>query len=117
MCSRGECMRYVGRYVRFSTPYGYHEGVIERVTRDQAIVMSPRKFIPVQMASESVDADEVKRLDIALAWGGHGGGYGGYGRGVAGAYGRGGYGGGWGYGWGRWAVSWLVIFALFGLWW
>ena len=110
MCSRAQCQRYVGQYVRFQTPYGYHEGVFERIRGNQAIVLSPRKFIPVQFASEPLDTDEEKRLDLALAWGGgYGGGYGG----------RGGYGGygAWGYGWGRWAVSWLIIFVLFGLWW
>lgn len=113
MCSRTECMRHVGQYVRFTTPYGYHEGVIERVTNRQAIVLSPRRFIPAQLAADSRDADQAERLDLALCWGGYGR-YPAYG----GGYGRAGYGyGGWGYGWGRWAVSWLVIFALFGLWW
>ena len=106
MCSRAQCQRYVGQYVRFQTPYGYHEGVIERIRGNQAIVLSPRKFIPVQFVSEPLDTDEEKRLDLALAWGGGYGGRGGYG----------GY-GAWGYGWGRWAVSWLIIFVLFGLWW
>lgn len=105
MRSRTECLRFVGQYVRFRTPYGYHEGVIERVTQQNAIVLSPQRFIPTQLASESLTSDEETRLDLALAYGG----YGGYG-------GRGGY-GGWGYGWGRWAVSWLVIYVLFGLWW
>lgn len=71
--------------------------------------MSPRKYIPVQFASESIDSDAEQRLDLALAWGGYGRGYGGYGAGYGG--------GGWGYGWGRWAVSFLVIYALWGLLW
>lgn len=116
MCSRAQCQRYVGRYVRFQSPYGYHEGVIERVSGNNAIVLSPRKYIPTQFASEIVEADEERRLDLALAWGA--GGYGGrYGGGYAGRGGYGGY-GGWGaYGWGRWAVSFLIIYALWGLWW
>src|SRR5579875_103467 len=110
MCSRAECLRHVGQYVRFMTPYGYHEGIIERVTGEQAIILSPRRYIPPQLASETLDPDEVKRLDIALAWGGYGaGGYPGYG--------RGGYGAGYGWGWGRWAASFLIIYVLWGLWW
>lgn len=75
--------------------------------------MSPRQYIPVQLASSDVTLDDVEKLDIALAW------YGGIGRG---GYPGGGYGGGpgfgWGgYGWGRWAVSFLAIFLLFGLLW
>ena len=112
MCSRTECLRYTGQYVGFRSPYGYHEGVIQGVRGNQAIVLSPRRYIPAQLASESLDMDEEERLDLALAWG-YRGGYGGYG----GRGGYGAYGGGWGYGWGRWAVSWLVIYALFGLWW
>ncbi|GMA56054.1 hypothetical protein C7445_105119 [Alicyclobacillus sacchari] len=113
MCSRTECLHHVGQYVRFTTPYGYHEGIIERVTKDQAIILSPRKYIPPQLASETLDSDELKRLDVALAWGG-------YGAGGYPAYGRGGYGagyGGWGWGWGRWAASFLIIYVLWGLWW
>lgn len=111
MCSRAECQRYVGRYVRFRSPYGVHEGVIERTSSSQAIILSPRQYIPVQFASQALDATDEERLDLALAWGGFGGGYGA----------RGGYGGGYGgygaYGWGRWAVSFLVIYALWGLLW
>jgi len=118
MCSRAECQRYVGQYVRFRSPYGYHEGIIERVSGNRAVVLSPRRYIPVQLATETLDANDEKRLHVALAWGGYGGGYGGRG-GYGGGYGGpGGYGyGGWGYGWGRWAVSFLIIYLLWGLWW
>lgn len=111
MCSRRECQRHIGQYVRFRTPHGLHEGVIEKISGNEAIVLSPRQFIPVQLASESVDDDEVRRLDIALAWGGYGGGAGG----ARGPYGYGGYGGYGAYGWGRWAVSFLIIYVLWGL--
>lgn len=109
MCTRAECLGYVGRYVQFRTQYGYHQGVIERVSGNQAVILSPRKYIPAQLLSESLDEDEEKRLNVALAWGGYGGG-GGY----RGGYGAG-YGYGWGGGWARWAVSFLVIYALWGL--
>lgn len=109
MCSRAECQRYVGKYIRFQTPYGYHEGIVENVRGNQAIILSPRHYIPAQLVSDSVDADDMKRLDLALAWGYPGGAFGG-------GYGRRGY-GGYGYGWGRWAVSFLIIYALWGLLW
>lgn len=130
LCTRADCERHVGEWVRFRTKYGYHVGIVERVTKDSAIVMSPRQHIPTHLASADVNADEMQRLDLALAWWGGGfgrggGGYpgAGYGGGApgAGAYGggfggRGGYGGWGGYGWGRWAVSFLIIYALWGLW-
>lgn len=110
LCTRAECERHVGKWVHFRTKYGYHVGLVERITKDSAIVLSPRQQIPTHLVSADVSADEVERLDLALAWWG-GGGFGG--RGGYGA--RGGY-GGWGYGWGRWAVSFLIIYALWGLW-
>lgn len=112
MCSRSECQRYIGQYVRFRSPYGYHEGVIERVSGNQAIVLSPRRYIPVHLASTDLRTSDEQKLDVALAWGGYGGGYG---RGYGGGYP--GYGYGYGYAWGRWAVSFLAIYLLFGLLW
>jgi len=108
MCTRLDCTQHVGKWVHFQTAYGYHRGIIERVTANQAIVISPRHYIPTQLASESIDDEQ--KLDLALVWGGFGGaaarpGYGRYG---------GGY-GGYGFGWARWAVSFLVIYALWGL--
>lgn len=125
MCTKADCEPYVGKWVHFRTKYGYHVGVVERLTDENAVVLSPRQYIPAEMASASVTPDELKRLDIALAWGGFGGGGGGfgggggYGGGAGGYGGRGGYGGygGWGWGWGRWAVSFLIIYVLWGLWW
>jgi hypothetical protein len=111
MCTRAECERHIGKWVQFRTPYGVHRGVIERVTATKAIIKSPKQYIPVDLALD--DDDDDRRLDVALAWGGYGrGGYPGAG------YGRG-YGRGYGYGygmWGRWAVSFLIIYLLFGLW-
>lgn len=101
MCSRTQCLRYVGQYVGFRSPHGYHQGVIERVSGNNAVVLSPRRYIPMGLATDTaLDDDAERRLDLALAWGRYGRGYGAY-----------------GYGWGRWAVSFLVIYALFGLWW
>ncbi|MCL6443451.1 MAG: hypothetical protein K6T83_08350 [Alicyclobacillus sp.] len=105
MCTKVQCQRYIGQYVQFHTPWGYHQGYLERMSGNTVHVLSPRRYIPTHLASADLSDDETKRLDLALAgWGGYGG-YGGYGY------------GGWGYGWGRWAVSFLVIFALLGLWW
>ncbi|MCL6548006.1 MAG: hypothetical protein K6T30_03755 [Alicyclobacillus sp.] len=115
MVTREQCQRYVGQWIQFRTQYGSHIGYLERVTKDAAIVLSPSRFVPAQLASAPVGSDDA-RLDVALAWwGGLGGGY------PAGAYaGPGGFGpyGGWGWGWRRWAVSFLIIYVLWGLlWW
>ncbi|WDL99390.1 hypothetical protein JC200_08250 [Alicyclobacillus sp. ALC3] len=127
MCTRQDCQQYVGRMVQFRTQWGNHVGVIERVTDDTAVVLSPRQQIPTNLASAEVSEDEAQRLDLALArWGGMGAGYagapgygGGPGYGGAPGYGAGpGYGYpayGWGFGWARWAVAFLWIFALWGL--
>lgn len=103
----------MGHYVRLHTQYGYHEGVIQQVTGNQVFLMSPRRYIPTQFVSEKVSEDDEKRLDLALVFGGYGG-YGGRARGYGRYPGYGGY-GGYGYGWGRWAVSFLAIYALWGL--
>ncbi|QQE77180.1 hypothetical protein [Alicyclobacillus sp. SO9] len=104
MCTRAECERHIGKWVQLRTPYGVHRGVIERVTATKAIIKSPKQYIPVDLALD--DADE-RKLDVALAWGGYG----------RGGYPGGGYGGAYGYGaWGRWAVSFLIIYVLWGLW-
>jgi hypothetical protein len=111
MCSRAQCLKHVGQYVQFRTRYGYHQGVLESVSGNQAVILSPRKYIPVQLIAEPLNEDAEKRLDVALAWGGYGGGYG-----PGPGPGYGGYGGyAWGGGWARWAVSFLVIYALWGL--
>ncbi|WP_026960943.1 hypothetical protein [Alicyclobacillus herbarius] len=109
MCTRHDCERYVGQWVQFQTPYGVHRGIVERVTPRHAIVLSPRRYIPAQFATETLPAEDVKRIDAVLAagYGPYGPYAGGYGRGYPGAF------------WGRWAVSFLIIYALFGLgfWW
>ncbi|MCL6452675.1 MAG: hypothetical protein K6T78_03490 [Alicyclobacillus sp.] len=118
MYTKAQCEPYVGKWVHFRTKYGYHVGMIERVTDDSAIVLSPRKYIPTQLASSPVSGDDAKRLDLALAWGGYGGWGGAPGAGAGAWGGRAGYPGwGWGWGWGRWAVSFLIIYVLWGLWW
>jgi hypothetical protein len=125
MYTRAQCQSHVGQWVQFRTKYGYHIGLVERVTGDSAIVLSPRQQIPTHLASADVDSDDMQKLDLALAW------WGGFGRAGypgagyrAGAPGAGAYGGGYGgrgfggfggYGWGRWAVSFLIIYALWGL--
>lgn len=109
MCKKEECEQYLGQWVGFRTKYGYHVGMVEKVTDNTAIMLSPRKHIPTDLASSNLKLSEMERLDIALAWGGFGGGAGG----------AGGYGGYGGWGWGRWAVSFLIIYVLWGLagWW
>jgi hypothetical protein len=105
MISKSQCRQYVGKWVRFQTPYGHHVGIVERVTPDAMMVLSPRQYVPRQVASQAVS--DVDRPDLALAWWGMPGG----------AYGAPGY-GGLGFGWARWAVSFLIIYALWGLlWW
>lgn len=119
MCTRQQCEQYVGQWVRFRTPYGVHQGMIERVTPSKAIVVSPQQYAPAELISDKVDASDMEKLDIALAWGpvGRGAvGYPGAGYGARAGAGYGGGYGGYGYGWARWAVSFLVIYALFGLW-
>ncbi len=105
MCTRAQCERHIGQWVQFRTSYGMHRGIIERVTSHSAIVVSPRQFVPAQLVSHEIGESDERKLDLALAqWGGYGG------------YPAGGY-GGFGFGWRRWAVSFLVIYALWGLLW
>lgn len=115
MCTRAQCQQHVGRWIQFRTPYGQHVGMVERVTADQAIVLSPRHLVPQHLASPVSQSDEDK-LDLALAF--WGGGYPSAGAGPRTGYGYGaGRGiGGYAGGWQRWAVSFLIIYALFGLW-
>ncbi|GMA66295.1 hypothetical protein NZD89_28905 (plasmid) [Alicyclobacillus fastidiosus] len=117
MCTQAECQRHIGKFVQFKTPYGYHQGVIEQIKGEKAIILSPSRYVPAQLASTELLDDDVKKLDVALAWWRGGLGRAGYPGVAAGGYPRGAYGyGGWGYGWARWAVSFLIIYALFGLW-
>ncbi|MCY0900912.1 MAG: hypothetical protein OWU32_01835 [Firmicutes bacterium] len=123
MCTKAQCEQHVGQWVQFRTPYGHHIGLVERISGNEAIVVSPRQYVPAQFARTVNQSDEDK-LDVALAfWGGGGYPRAGFGGGPrvgygAGAVGRpGGYGGygGYGFGWQRWAVSFLIIYALWGL--
>jgi hypothetical protein len=116
MCTRSECELHAGRWVQLRTPWGQHRGIIERVTENSAIILSPRQFAPVHLATD-VTQEEMQRLDVVHAWGGFGGGY------PGGGYPRRGYGGGYpargygapGFGWTRWAVAFLSIYLLWGL--
>lgn len=119
MCTKAQCEQHVGQWIQFRTPYGQHIGRIEHVTSDAAIVVSPSHYVPRHLA-KPVSADDESKLDMALAfWAGGGYPRAGYGGAAGSGYGAGpgranGY--GWGYGWQRWAVSFLIIYALWGLW-
>lgn len=120
MVTRLDCEKYVGRWVRIRTPYGWHRGIIEDITDTHAVIVSPDKYVPVQLASQKLTKDDLRKIDATFAFGSFGGpssvglpgasapGYGAYGPGY----------GGWGFGWNwsRWAVAFLVIYLLFGLW-
>ncbi|AEJ42738.1 hypothetical protein [Alicyclobacillus acidocaldarius] len=113
MCTKAECERLVGRWVTFRTPYGQHHGLIERVTEDgRVIVLSPRSQAVPSLVLTDGDAAGV---DPVLAYGGFGPGpMGGPGYGAP-PYGVPGPGYGYGGAWVRWAVPFLIIYALFGL--
>ncbi|MCL6444426.1 MAG: hypothetical protein K6T83_13405, partial [Alicyclobacillus sp.] len=95
MCTKGTCMKYLGGWVQFRTPWGYHRGVIESVN-DRAVLMRvPRQYAPVGLVSRSAGSEQLsdqERLDLTLAqWG-----YPGYA-----GWGYPGWGARWGYpGWG-----------------
>jgi hypothetical protein len=105
MCTQGQCMRHMGQWVQFRTPWGMHRGIISEVNNRGVLVRVPRQYAPVSLAYHTHEnkSDEEK-LDVALA----GVGYGGY----PGAYG--GYGGRWGYpGAGRWYGGWWLWWLAF----
>lgn len=129
MCTKAQCEQHLGKMVQFRTPYGHHIGMIEQVTANQVIVLTPKRFAPSHL-SRPVNLSDEDKLDVALAfWGGgypragfgpgagagYRYGYGGPGRPVGNMGGRAGY--GWGGNWQRWAVSFLVIYVLWGLLW
>jgi hypothetical protein len=110
MCTRGECVRYMGQWVHFSTPWGYHRGIVMDVNDRAVLVRTPRRYAPVGLVSDvqSVDANHAERLDVTLSqW------YPGWG------YARWGYPGwgGWRAGWYWWWLAFAWIFALAALWW
>jgi hypothetical protein len=116
MCTRGDCVRYMGRWVQFQTPWGSHRGIVSDMTNRAVLMRVPRGFAPAGLATAEkvLTDDDEKRLDLALTQWGYGGGYGGYG------YGRRGYGAGWGYpgygGWyGGWWWWWLAFASIFWL--
>jgi hypothetical protein len=115
MVTRLDCQKYVGRWVRFRTPFGWHRGIIEDITDTHAVIVSPDKYVPAQLASQKLTKDDLRKIDATFAFGSFGGpagvGVPGYGMSVPG------YGGFWGgASWSRWAVAFLIIYLLFGLW-
>lgn len=127
MCTRGDCVKNMGKWVHFQTPWGTHRGIVSGINHQAVLVRVPRQYAPVGLASESKTLDEAdeKKLDLVLTqWGGYGyGGYGvngGYGGAYNGAYagrgwGRPGY-GGWYGGWWWWWLAFAWIFWLAFLW-
>ena len=104
----------MGKWVRFQTPWGMHRGVIADINNRAVLIRVPRTYAPIQLAASTkvLDADDEKRLDLALAWGGYGGGYG---YGARRGWGAPGY-GGWYGGWWWWWLAFAWIFALAFLW-
>ncbi|WP_026975158.1 hypothetical protein [Alicyclobacillus contaminans] len=112
-----ECQRFVGRWVQFRTQYGCHLGYVERVSEDSMIVVTPQRYMPAALLSAATADGQTSRMDVSLTWGiprsgprragvgpwGPNGGVPGYGFGPA--------------PWYRWAVSFLIIYALWGLLW
>lgn len=117
MCTRGECVRYMGQWVRFETPWGVHRGVVTDINHRAVLVRVPRRYAPSGLVSNATNKDtsDEQRLDLALTqygYGGYGGypGYGGYGR-----WGYPGY-GGWYGGWWWWWLAFAWVFWLAFLW-
>lgn len=110
MCTKGDCIKLMGQWVQFHTPWGYHRGVIMDVN-DRAVLMRvPRRYAPVGLARDVQvpGDDDARRLDVVLAqW------YPGWG------YGRWGWPGwgGWWAGWWWWWLAFAWIWALAALWW
>lgn len=108
---RKNCMKYKGGWVQFQTPWGMHQGIVERVSGQGMLVRVPRQFAPA-LASLHIESNPNtgSQLDIAHA------GWGYPGKGFAG---KGFYpGGGWWAGsWWVWWVAFAAIFALSFLFW
>lgn len=61
-----KCHSMKGRWARFHTPWGVHEGVVEQVVPGAVLMRVPRHFAPTALASVSgMSADQ--KLDLALA--------------------------------------------------
>lgn len=119
MCTKCQCRKNMGQWVRFQTQWGMHQGMIEDMNDRAVLVRVPRRYAPAGYVNDAVPENpEDRKLDVALAaWGGYGGGYGGgpgYGYG-GGRWGRPGY-GGWYGGWWWWWLAFAWIFWLAWLW-
>ncbi|KPV44837.1 hypothetical protein [Alicyclobacillus ferrooxydans] len=121
MCSRGDCIRYMGQWVRFQTPWGMHQGIVTDINNRGVLMLVPRRYAPTRLASADkvIGVDDEQKLDLALAqWGYRG--YGPYGGGYGARAGYGGWGypgyGGWYGGWWWWWLAFAWIFALAFLW-
>lgn len=119
MCNRLDCVNNMGKWVQFRTPWGSHRGIVTDVNNRAVLIRVPRQYVPASLVSDSqsVEKDDEKKLDLALAqWGG---GWGGYGPGY-GPYGGRGWGypgyGAWYGGWWWWWLAFASIFALAFLW-
>lgn len=119
-----KCHTMKGRWARFQTPWGMHEGVVEQVAPGAVLMRVPRHFAPASMASATgapgMPADQ--KLDLALAqWFGPRGGPMGWGApgpyagpGVKGpGYAAPGW---WAAGWWWWWVAFALILGLAFLW-
>ena len=121
--SRGDCIRYMGQWVRFQTPWGMHQGIVTDINNRGVLMRVPRRYAPTGLASADkvIGVDDEQKLDLALAqWGYRGYGYGPYGGGYGARAGYGGWGypgyGGWYGGWWWWWLAFAWIFALAFLW-
>ena len=116
MYTRSDYSSNIGQWAQFRTPWGTHRGIISGVNNQAVLVRVPRQYAPSGLMSYSgTEADDEKRLDLALVgyggYGPYGGGYGPYG----GRWGAPGY-GAWGGGWWWWWLAFAWIFALAFLW-
>ncbi|QSO52727.1 hypothetical protein JZ785_01995 [Alicyclobacillus curvatus] len=118
MCTTSDCARYMGQWVRFQTPWGMHRGIVSSMNNSAVLVRVPRAYAPIGLATSSKvhENNDEQRLDLALAWGGGYGGWGGgYRYGARAGWGAPGY-GRWAGGWWWWWLAFAWIFALAFLW-
>jgi len=125
MCTMRECNDNLGKWVQFRTQRGFHRGIVHEVNPNAVLIRVPRNYAPYQLVTETLDATDEHKLDIALTrfgypaygYAGYGGypGYGGYGGYGAGRWGYPGY-GAWGGGWWWWWLPFAAILALAFLW-
>lgn len=114
MVTQQQLLGMRGSWVQFTTPWGQHRGIVERITGGGVLVRVPKQYAPASFAH--ADQSDEAKVDLALqqvGWGAPGYGYGPYGYGGPGlgyGYGPGRpgygpYGRPPGYGW--WAGAWL----------